>query len=302
MEGNVYICSWKKKGRKYIICYVHDETISGLGSTIEEAEEGILENICLRFGDGEAVLEYDKPLPKTDFEKKYGKPGIVSISGNDGFSNLLNSEMLPDRPVCPLCKRKRFVPMPVTPEYEKLCSSDGVTMGDLGPVFSDHFFSLFAKNELEKLNLRKIKGLKRYKRDFFEVLGKPDLHCVGFKEFPGLLNNKCKHCGIGCSTYLYQNEMYNFVAADDLPKPLPSIFLIGDEHDEIHVCLPLDKYYELQKKAGMKNICSRRIWIAPKEKVVRNNNEHYLESLYFKLKPFNHCRPVKILKKYINIL
>lgn len=275
MEGGVYICSWEKKGRKYHIYYVHDKTISGLGDTIEEAEDGIFESICLRFGDGEAIIEYDKPLPKTDFEKKYGKPGIVSIYGNDGFTNLLNPEMLPDRPECPLCKRKRFVPLPVTPEYEKLCSSDGVAMGELGPVFSDQFFSLFARSELTKLNLRKIKGPKRFKRSFFEVLGEPDLHYVGFKDFPGLLNNKCKHCGIGCVTYLYQNEMYNFVALEDLPNPLPSIFLIGDEHDDIDVCLTIDKYYELQNKAGMKNIYSKRIWIVPDEKVVRNHSENY---------------------------
>ena len=283
MEGNVYLCSWLKSRRKYTIFLVGNEDIKAAGNTFDEAEEKILENICLNFGDGEAIVEYVKPLPKTEFEKKHGIPGIVSVSGNDGFGTLLNAEDRPDQPICPLCERKRFSPMPVAPKYDMLCSSDGAVMGDLNPVFSDSFFSLFTKKELSEFKLRKIIGAKRPKKEFFEILGVPKIFYVGFRKFPGLLNKKCKKCGIGCCTYLNENKLYKFIALEDLLKPIPKIFIVGDDDGSIDLCLTSEKYNELIGRRGMKNICSSRIWIVKGHEIVRNNDEVYPEHLYWKM-------------------
>ena len=85
MEDNVYLCTWSKSARGFILCVKSRPHVKAEGSTYSEAEERLIEAIQNAGGAMCAVLEFDPPLPKSTFQEKYATPELFLIHGDDRF-------------------------------------------------------------------------------------------------------------------------------------------------------------------------------------------------------------------------
>lgn len=285
IEGNVYLCDWAKRGKKFLITLQQDSNISVAGQDFDEAEEMMWELLCEKFGDGEAVVEYVKPLPKSAFQKKYGIPEILSVSGNGGHGRLLNEgEVLISR-ICEVCKRTLSQRTKAIAEWDYLPNSDGAVSfkTGIGDIYSEDFLSLFSDEEKSNLSLIPVRGPEKTRKRFFELLpGNPKANYVGVPRFPGLLNKRCETCKSFRFTYLHNNDLFQFIARRDLPEKISGLFVIGDSKS-VNLCMTRERYQKIVGKKGTKDIMSRQIWVVPDNRFVRKpEDENYPEELYWK--------------------
>lgn len=72
-EGNVYLCTWRKTDKGFTIALKRDSKVEASGATFDQAEEEMWDVLLDRFGDGEAVVEYVIPRPRTEetFAQRY---------------------------------------------------------------------------------------------------------------------------------------------------------------------------------------------------------------------------------------
>ena len=263
-EGDIYISTWKRKGSKYILSLKMDSKIYVESKDFEDAIEELAMKICEIYGDGEAVIEFDRALPKSVFPLKYSKPEIVWVARNESGTLYSDPKDLFEGGICKLCKfplGKRTK----TPARVSLPSkSDGVIVEHIGPVFSEKFFSLLSAEELNGLELLKIEPHREPKRNFFEVVGKSICTFVGVKDYPFIDGRKCSYCGD--KSFHYEKEIFRFLAKVDLPNPLPNCFVVGEKI--LCLCMKGERFRRILQKAGMRNIASTRLGIINNEEEI----------------------------------
>jgi hypothetical protein len=280
-EGNVYVCLWKKRGRRITVSLKADASVKVSAPELDEAEEKMWELLCEKFGDGEAVLQYETPPPvaATQFATRYGKPHLVTVSVNDGMGRLVNEKEVHPKGYCADCRMPLEIASGATPEYDYVPSSDGAVMTE-GLFFSENFLSLLSNEEKAGLKLLPVKGPARAKKRFFMLTGMPVADYVGVPGFEGLLLHQCRRCKGRLSIgYLRNSKMYHFLALKDLPKLLPTVFAIGREGN-VSLCMTQERFSQLLDQPGTRNLTSRRIWVVPDDRFVRtiNTRNHPLAS------------------------
>ncbi|MDP5138253.1 hypothetical protein ORJ04_20090 [Rheinheimera baltica] len=103
MEGNTYYCDWGKKRSQFTVWLVDNEAIIGSGSNLSEAEEELYEQICLTYGDGEAIVEYIRALPDSEFPREFASPFYYCVSPDVWIPMLSELTDLYDSGGCPVC-------------------------------------------------------------------------------------------------------------------------------------------------------------------------------------------------------
>ncbi len=269
-EGNVYLCVWAKRGRRLTLALKGDPKVKVSAPELDEAEEKMWELLCEKFGDGEAVLQYETPPPvaATEFATRHGTPHLVLVSGNDRMGRLINEEEVHPKGYCRDCQDP-LETTKVTPEYDYVPTSDGA----VGHFFSEDFFSLLTKKEKARLQLVPVRGPKRARKSFFKLIGAPVADFVGVPGFEGLCLDTCRKCKRALTImYLRNNKLYRFLALNDLPKPLPTVFAVGREGN-ISLCMTRARLSQLLGQPGARNIASSRVWVIPDERFIRSVNE-----------------------------
>lgn len=79
MEQDVYICKWFRSKDGWRLETVSHPVVLAKGSTYEEAEEDLCEQIRAKGGAIIPVLEFVPPLPKSTLEEKYCKPELLLL-------------------------------------------------------------------------------------------------------------------------------------------------------------------------------------------------------------------------------
>lgn len=224
--------------------------------------------ICLKLGDGEAVLEFDPPPPEPDFLKKYGEPEIYEISGNDSADPTRPPQQgLYTNGQCPACTRVwgKRTQTPAILKYLPT-ASDGAVGPIIGPIFSTAFLNLLAADERASLSLQPVTSLNKTKKLFYEVVGNPIAWFVGLSGFPGR-GEPCRHCGYHGFICLKDNKIYQFLAKEDLPSPTPSCFVVTGGLSP-SLCMTGERWRDIRRKPGTKNLVSSRIFIVPAPEVI----------------------------------
>jgi len=273
-EGNVYLCEWKKAGRKLTLSLKNDPDVKVTASDLDAAEEQMWELLCEKFGDGEAVLEYVTPPPRkeAEFIKHYGAPHLVVVSGNEYVGKLVNETEFHPKGYCRDCRHPHETAPNVTPEYDWLPSSDGA-LSPTDNFFSEDFLSLLTTAERSCLKLEPVRGPKAKGKRFFRLTGEPVVNFVGVPGFEGLSVYQCQRCKrLLHICYLRNCQLFRFVAGGDLPKPLPDIFSVGWEGD-LSLCMTRRRYAQLIGKPGTRKITTSRIWVVPDDRFVREIND-----------------------------
>jgi len=86
MEHDVYICKWAKTTNGYRLWVKGKPNVSVEGSAdITELSNRLCERIIETRGAYQAVLEFDKPFPKSAFDARYSKPEIYAVLGDERF-------------------------------------------------------------------------------------------------------------------------------------------------------------------------------------------------------------------------
>jgi hypothetical protein len=271
MEGNVYHCCWKKVRKQYKLWLNDRPDISTEDESFRAAEEKIWELICLKLGDGEAVLELDPAPPVNSLLQGYESPAIVLVSGNDTVDAPRQTLGLFTNDYCPACTRAWGKRTNLELEVQSLpAKSDGVccvSIPAIGHIFSEAFLGLLTERERSQFTLLKVNSKKPSKRVFFELISKPAAQFVGLSGLPGFNTHPCTHCGYQPESHLFENKIYNFVASEGLPTPIPNVFSVG--HRGAAVCMTADHWQGLRGKVGTRNLVARQIYVIPKNKAQR---------------------------------
>ena len=149
--------------------------------------------------------------------------------------------------------------------FDSLPGSDGGVSPACGHLFSDRFLARLTDEERAGLVLRPVQGPPDSGREFFELLGQPLLEFVGLPDFPGRIGGTCAGCGPTSFTYIADWKVANFVAASDLPAPLPPVFGVRDDLGDTRLAMTLERYLELRPGPGMENILAAPLYVAPGE-------------------------------------
>lgn len=283
MEGGVYLCSWTATERGFTIVLNVRPSITATGETFEEAEERFCIALGEQFGDGEPNLEYDRPPPRAGLQQRYLGPDIIRVVTPRGFA-VDNSTAVFRHDQCPACglhiSLRTDEPISCGP-VPRGCAGASVIAFDATrtvghgrlQIFSEAFLALLSDEERSGLRLRPVHLSGPGRQRYFEIRGVPVARTVGVRGFPGLLRRKCRTCGCCCFTYLVGTDMFSFLALGDLPSPLPTVFVVEDEHQWLHLCLPRQRFDALRALTGARGLQSAQIYVAPDREVIRDNDE-----------------------------
>jgi len=271
MEGKVYLTSWRKSGSRFKLWLTEKPECSITADSFEGAKESLWELICLKYGDGEAVLEFDVPPPESELLAQYSEPEIVSISGNDSAEPIRPlQEGLFEKGHCPVCRRQWGGRTKMVAEFQYLPTvSDGAVSSD-GMYFSSDFLDLLTPVELDNLAFQPVKTLNKTKKVFYELVGKPIARYVGLTGFPGKRGEPCHHCGYAGFTNLYKNKLFCFLAKSDINSNLTCFVVTGGLR--LNLCMTGERWRQIRGKRGAKNCVSSQIYIIPESEAIRMTN------------------------------
>ncbi|HQR07655.1 MAG TPA: hypothetical protein PLN21_12580 [Gemmatales bacterium] len=293
MESQVYYGEWKK-GKAGFTLWVKDHPEwKGIGHTYEEAEEKLLDAILWgnKQGVTHAVIEYLKPLPASVQTAKYCHPQLMILAGDErpdtdaprwkGSETTLElderlrwTDAFYELPVCRACKAansprtsKPITIVSMDSGYDGLFAHTSTTPMNMHYLYSDAFLELLTDEERGRLQFQPALN-QQNKKKYFELIGPAGPALVGIRSKP-VQGWKCSTCGHRWFGYWSRDFSLNmFVAKDDLPSPLPSMFTIGRLPD-IHLVATAERWSQLVGKKGAKKIISTPIGVVAGNEIVR---------------------------------
>lgn len=287
MEEGFYICSWKKTKKGYEIWVVSKPKWKAEAKTFEEAEEQLVSVITSDpRGPCEATWDYDKPAPKKKAEAAFSKPDLVIVESN-GYAELAEQPSPGgDKPLkdaddayyrTPVCDQCGYTG---SPRSEKLLFADSIDSGydvingrfrggsNSFTLFSSDFLELLTTDEKESLQFRPVLRKKSAKKTFFELVGPAGLDQVGATEV-NTSGWQCSKCGYQCYGHWSQQfSIWYFVAAEDLPNPLPTVFTFGDPSD-LRLCMPMQRWQQIVGKPGARGVMSSQLGVVQTKRLER---------------------------------
>lgn len=282
MEDHVYTCKWKRIESGFRLWVKGEPRLSIEGDDdIHVLSELLSAKIAESGGAFHAVLEFDKPFPKSAFDARYCTPELLTVCGDDRFeANLtleerqnqhLWSDQFFEQPSCSRCRANESHRNDVPFQIDHLNSAfDGgfISVGRTSIyVFSSEFIEQLTEEERASLHFRPIALPKKSKKSYFELAGPAGVPFVRVStlEHTGA---SCKYCGF--TTYGYwspKSAIRRFVAASSLPGPIPSLFTVGSLPG-VKLCVTAKRWAELNSNCGTRGFTSSSLGVAPDSDVV----------------------------------
>jgi hypothetical protein len=272
MEGQVYLCSWKRVQGRFRVWLQSNRRVAAEAKTFQEASDALWERIIETFNDGEAVLEYQPPPPPEPAVRRFLDPPLVSVIGNMR-ARLANADELYTEGLCPQCREPRGRRTEAPALLEDLAS--GYEGGFSGPArivfFSDRFLALLSDAERGRFDWRPVRRADRGRKAFFEMIGVPEIPLVAVAGLDFRRPWVCDTCRQPCALRYFQPdfEICEFVCRSDLPRPLPGCFTIGFGQTASLV-LRQERWTELAGRPGTKGLLSRAVGVVDERECVRD--------------------------------
>ena len=291
MEDAVYVCCWKRSKGGFVLWVKSRPKVRGEGASYEEAEERLIEAIHAAGGAMIAVLEFDRPLPRTALQAKYGNPELYMIGGDDCFETDAPKpvpgetskqrierfkwrDAFYESPVCRECayskgprSEKPLFLTDVPGRCDGASGSLGHEAGNDIEILSQEFLDLLTPKERKLLELRRCTGKGRAEK-FFELIGPAGPASVRAADLkPG--GWRCGACGyrmVGCRTEDF--SIQEFIAKADLPSPLPGIFTVGAKPD-VHLAATAERWKELVGRKGTRGFVSMMLGVVGDRELIR---------------------------------
>lgn len=289
MEDDVYVCSWSKTKNGYEMWLKSRPQVRSLGESYEEAAETLVESIQDAGGAIHAVLEFDPPLQPAENVKEFLNPSIVTIWGDDCFeqggprrsgsfanaaerdAHLAWDDAHYEGGCCGRCNHPLGTRTAKVLELSYVRSGYGggfvSIKGGTSYVFSETFLALLTDQERESLELRKVVRSKSSRVSYYELIGPSGPKKVGLKHVKPHSGWVCDDCGYQCFSYSRTGfDLRDFVAAEDLPNPLPGIFTVGTQ-PHVELTATSKRWAELVGQKGTRGMLSEPIGVLPTERV-----------------------------------
>jgi hypothetical protein len=321
MEHGVYVCGWLQNNDGFTLWVKSRPWIRAQGATYPEAEERFLEAILDAGGAIQAIPEYDPPIPLADAEAKYGTPELFLICGDNRFDYTRYGWAAYGLPFhsetkmqfidlyyeVPLCRHCGGTPGPrsAIPLSIDAMTDPGFDGGfaSIGPmmirIFSEDFLALLSPAERNHLELRPINYHKKTKKKYWELLGPagPPFVAVAGLRPDGC---QCAICGFRSLGYVTENRrIHDYVARTSLPKPLPEVFTVGGQPDDVQLCIRGERWRKLIGKKGTRGVVSHPLGVVDDGEVMPEPELRCLQVLPpagTTFKPAAYCHIVDLVR------
>lgn len=272
MEGQVYLCSWKRARGRFRVWLQSNQRIAAEAGTFRKASEALWSEIARAFDDGEAVLEFQPPSPPEPATRRFLDPPLVSVIGNMG-ARLANAAELYTEGVCPQCRQPRGRRTEVPALLEDLESGyeGGFAKSTRIVFFSDKFLELLTDAERSRFDWRPVRRTDRGRKAFFEMIAPPEVPLVAVAGLDFRKPWICDTCGRRSALRYFHPELeiHEFVCRPDLPRSLPSCFTVGFGH-EASLVLRQERWAELAGRPGTKGLISFAVGVVDEGECVRD--------------------------------
>ena len=292
MEDGVYLCTWSQSDQGFDMWLKSNPNVRSSGTTYDKATEALVEAIQDAGGAMHAVLEFDPPLTPPANIQQFLTPSIVQIWGDEIFeqagprrsgsfanakerdAHLAWDDAHYEGGCCKRCRNPLGKRTDKTLELSYVRSDYGggfvPIKGGKSYVFSEQFLSLLTDSERASLELRKVIRSKRSRIAYYELIGPSGPPFVGLKSIPPHSGWVCDDCGYRCFGNLREGfDLRDFIAAEDLPNPLPSIFTIGTQPG-VELVATSERWAELVGQKGTQGMLSESIGVVPPNRLDRN--------------------------------
>ena len=264
-------CGWEKTGRRVRAWVISDPSIAVEARTFAEADERLWDEIARRTGDGENYREYDPSPPLDEALRAFLEPSLVKVHANDVVH--VRDDGLFEDPRCALCGvpkgRRTDRPLPL----RDLSKSGGVvaikhgTVTTFRPVFAAEFLSLLDDDERARFTWREVERPAKSRMRVTELVASNlNVERVGVKGLRPLKSSpawSCERCGFRVHPrYVDWSWPSSWIAAEDLPSPLPSCFTVG-EWPDLSLCFTAQRWGELSKKSVSKGLLTADVGVVP---------------------------------------
>jgi len=280
LEGNTYAAKWQKRGKCFRVFLDQDHSVYGSDVDFETACEILCLNICDRYGDGEAVLNLLREAPQPEGVSKYANPALVTLSWNESAYGETYQEGLFEGGYCAACKKG------IGPRTNQSLVVDKYPKGDIGDfnqfefsplLLSSDFLTLFTESERKRFGLQEVICLKKTKKTFYEITGRPVLKQVGVKgaDYHSLTSWECEVCGHKSFSCKHPEmpdsyKFSDFVSILDIPENLNEAFIIEDNIQRLMICMTLARWNEMNNHENARGVSADRVYVLPDEQIDRD--------------------------------
>lgn len=257
-EGGVYLCGWKATGQGYLVWLEKRPALRCEAGTIEEATTLLADRICGELGDGEAVLEFDPPVPQKASTERFYRDDFVTVCPNSHFELRNAPAALFTGGVCRECGHA------VGPRTETPISA--VIESGVDAAFfyrlqlasfllvSAEFLALLTKAERQQFEARPVQLPPKRRKRFFEIIPQFSVPPCGVA---GLTASgwKCSTCGYRSLNHeeFGWSAVSGAVCRKDFPSPRPQSFFVGSPN-EVWLCMPRRRWLGLRGKPGTRGL------------------------------------------------
>ena len=289
IEGETYLCEWSKSGRRFLLSVIAKPEWNTSGPSFEKAESKLLELIEEKTGDLRPNFEYNPDRPKEVIQAKFEGCGLVAISGaNDSEDFVGNAGELFTGGICPACKNgvgeRTEVSLRISGQLPAKSDGAFVRVRITRPfvsfsieIFSSEFVAALSAKEKRRFKWLAVEAEEKSGVKFFEPVSRPLANKVLpknlFPERNRLLEDGmfCQECGRTELQGIPQGGggIYTFLREDDLPKPVPSCFQVG-QVGSLELCTTKTRWARLRGKKGTRRIMSRQVGIVKNDWVKTN--------------------------------
>lgn len=272
MEGRVYVCSWKRVGKRYRVWVKSRPRLAAEGDTFTEADEALWSLLITATGDGENSREYEPRAPVHAELEKFLTPALVVVIGDCIVRVQAGGEY--DGPRCETCGYiggRRTDRALIATDLESGFDAGFVAIRQ-PPfavanryIFSGEFLELLRPEERKQFTWREVVRPRRAKRAFHELLeADVTVEPIAITGFPKIGGWRCESCGFRrLPQYVGYDWPSHWVDGSKLPRQ--SCFAIGAGHD-LELCMTAERWRELVGKRGTRGVLSYEVGIAPPDR------------------------------------
>jgi ribosomal protein L37E len=276
MENQVYQCSWKRVKGGYRLLLKNKPHLAVEAKTFEEAEDDLHGLVCGEFGDGESVFEFDPPPPVAIKTKAYFEPAMFVFNANDYIREANRQEGLYSDGYCSCCgaglggRTNKIRVLTSVPKY------DVSFIWSAKPhvrFFSRKAASFIYRAGLPKTAFQKVSFSVKTKREYFELVARPQIQFVGVKNPPRPADGwECAKCGLKSFHPFHKAiapSVFEFLARSDMERVSSNVFVVGGSYKH-NICMSAAIAARLRRLSGLKGIITSRVALLNEAEVDRN--------------------------------
>ena len=268
-EGQVYLATWKRASGKYLVSLVDYPHVFIEMKNFNDAVDEMYYLILREFGDGENLIEFDRPLPKVAIPPEFSQPELVNIQSNKRAFLNNKKEDLYDT-FCPKCRRglqRNDTPALLVDIDE---GHDLVVSGLRNRVYSERFLRMLGEDFLCDVRLIDVVTVKRTRERYFEVEPKKLVHTVAARSRENYSGFYCQSCN--WKVVRYPNAPDFMVSLKEVKSLTSKFFFL--ESAVNFLCCSGQRWRQILEENKLRGLKTDRLGVVPPDKIIQYPKLH----------------------------